>query len=303
MSGSATGQRVILNADDFGRSHSINEAVIRAHREGVLTTASLMVNGEAFEDAVRLAKSNPSLGVGLHLTLVMGRSTLPPSQIPGLVNERSEFTDNAVAAGIKCFFSRSLRAQLEAEIAAQIEKFRATGLTMDHLNGHLNFHLHPTIFGILTRYFENWSAINTAAGGQEGEATFLSPEVGEGHVAPPPVRLTRDPFWLNSKIARGQWLYRLSHAIIFNLLSARARPALLRLKIQHTDAVFGLLQNARVTEEYLLKLLPRLPAGDIEIYAHPCVDKFPEEFAALTSPFVRGLTKKLGIQLCRYQDL
>lgn len=287
MSGPATGQCVIFNADDFGRSHSINEAVIRAYREGVLTTASLMVNGDAFDEAVRLAKANPSLGVGLHLTLVMGRSTLPHSRIPGLVNELCEFTDNPVAAGMKCFFSRSLRTQLEAEIAAQIEKFRSTGLMMDHLNGHLNFHLHPTIFGILVRYFQNLKA-------NRGKAS---------HLSPPPIRLTRDPFWLNAKLAAGQWLYRGSHAFIFNLLSMRARPVLRRLEIAHTDTVFGLLQNARVTEDYLLKLLPRLPAGDIEIYSHPCVEKFPEEFAALTSPFVRGLTKKLGIRLCRYQDL
>ncbi len=292
MSGSPTGQRVIFNADDFGRSHSINEAVIRAHREGVLTTASLMVNGEAFEEAVTLARANPTLGVGLHLTLVMGRSTLHHTEIPGLVRLGGEFTNNPVAAGMKCFFHRSLRPQLAAEIAAQIAKFHATGLVMDHLNGHLNFHLHPTIFGILMLVL-----------GREGRIHPLRDVIGADESALPPLRLTRDPFWLNTKLASGQLLYRLSHAFIFNLLSARARPALSRLGIRHTDTVFGLLQNARVNEDYLLKLLSRLPAGDVEIYSHPCLEKFPDEFAALTSPFVKGLTKKLGIQLCRYQDL
>jgi len=291
MSGSPTGQRVIFNADDFGRSHAINEAVIRAHREGVLTTASLVVNGEAFDEAVALAQGHPTLGVGLHLTLVNGRSTLPAAEIPGLVNERGEFSFGPVTAGLRCFFRRSLRPQLAAEIAAQIAKFHATGLVMDHLNGHLNFHLHPTIFGILM-----WA----------GKAPLLSPHstrLGDRSVALPPVRLTRDPFWLNAKLAHGQWFYRLSHAFIFNLLSARARPALARRGVRHTDTVFGLLQNARVNEDYLLKLLPRLPVGDVEIYSHPCLEKFPDEFTALTSPFVKGLTKKLGIQLCRHQDL
>jgi hopanoid biosynthesis associated protein HpnK len=277
MSDPATGQRVIFNADDFGRSHSINEAVIRAHREGVLTTASLMVNGEAFDEAVQLARQHPSLGVGLHLTLVMGRSSLSRSDIPGLVNDRGEFTNNPVAAGMKAFFHRSLRPQLEAEIAAQIDRFDDTGLLMDHLNGHLNFHLHPTIFQLLMRNRGSWEL--------------------------PAIRLTRDPFWLNARIARGQFLYRLSHALIFGLLCARAHPALNRAGLRHTDAVFGLQSNGRVTEEYLLKLLPRLPTGDVEIYSHPCVATFPEEFAALTSPFVMGLTKKLGIRRCRYQDL
>lgn len=299
-------RRVIFNADDFGRSHAINEAVVRAHREGVLTTASLMVNGGAFDEAVKLARQHPALGVGLHLTLVMGRATLPPDQIPGLVNAAGEFTDNPVAAGVNAFFRHSLRPQLEAEIAAQIGKFRATGLVMDHLNGHLNFHLHPTIFGILTRTLAPTT----------GKATFLSPqpldsrehvsedeEPGDRNVALPPVRLARDLFWLNARIAGGRWFYRISHAIIFNLLCARSRPVLRRMGVRHTDAVFGLLQNARVTEDYLLKLLPRLPAGDSEIYSHPCIERFPEEFAALTSPFVKGLVKKLGIQLCRHQDL
>ena len=79
-------RRLIVNADDFGRSASINQAVIRAHREGILTTASLMVNEPACEEAVALARENPTLGVGLHLTLLCGHSALPPEQIPGLVN-------------------------------------------------------------------------------------------------------------------------------------------------------------------------------------------------------------------------
>jgi len=88
-----TSRRLIVNADDFGRSPSINEAVIRAHREGILTSASLMVNEPASDAAVELARQNPSLGVGLHLTLVLGHATLPPQEIPGIVNECGEFSD------------------------------------------------------------------------------------------------------------------------------------------------------------------------------------------------------------------
>src|SRR5437762_6448225 len=87
-------RRLIVNADDFGRSHSINEAVIRAHREGILTSASLMVNEPSCVEAVGLAKQNPALGVGLHLTLLMGHSALSPKEIPDLLNERGEFSDD-----------------------------------------------------------------------------------------------------------------------------------------------------------------------------------------------------------------
>src|SRR2546425_2916173 len=112
-------RRLIVNADDFGRSRSINQAVIRAHREGVLTTASLMVNEPDCAEAVALAKENPKLGVGLHLALLCGRSALPPEKIPGLVNARGEFGHAPFTVGVKYFFNRSLREQLRAEIHEQ----------------------------------------------------------------------------------------------------------------------------------------------------------------------------------------
>src|SRR5882762_8889157 len=130
-------RRLIVNADDFGRSHSINEAIIRAHREGVLTSASLMVNESGFDEAVALARDNLKLGVGLHLTLVCGHSALPHEKIPGLVNSQREFSDNPVMVGFRYFAKKSLRTQLRDELHAQLEKFRGTGLPLDHVNGHL----------------------------------------------------------------------------------------------------------------------------------------------------------------------
>jgi hopanoid biosynthesis associated protein HpnK len=270
-------RRLVVNADDFGRSASINRAVIRAYREGILTTASLMVNEPAFEEAVTLAHQNPRLGVGLHLTLLCGHSALTPEQIPGLVDGRGRFADSPAGVGFRYFSYRSLREQLRREIRAQFQKFRATGLQLDHVNGHLHLHLHPTIFGILME-----------------EASSLGIQR---------MRLTRDPFWLNIRLARGHWGYRILHAIIYRVLSARARPVLCQRGIRHTSAVFGLLQNARVDESYLLALLPALRPGDSELYSHPSVDVFKNEFDALISPQVRDLVENLEINLIRYQDL
>src|SRR5476651_179454 len=137
-------RRLIVNADDFGLSKSVNEAVVRAHRDGILTTASLMVNEPGFDEAVKLAKENPKLGVGLHLTLLVGHSALPPGKIPGLVDSRGEFGNNPFTGGLNYFFKGNLREQLRAEIHVQFEKFYSTGLKLDHVNGHLHFHLHPT---------------------------------------------------------------------------------------------------------------------------------------------------------------
>lgn len=270
-------RRLIVNADDFGRSKSINAAVLRAHNEGILTTASLMMNEVACAEAIELARQTPGLGVGLHLTLLCGHSALAPQQIPGLVNSRGEFTNNPVNAGFRYFFQRALREQLRAEIHEQFRKFRQTGLRLDHVNGHLHLHLHPVVFKIL---------MEDAA------------ELGIG-----PVRLTFDPFWLNMRLARGHLGYRLLHALLFYPLSGRARPVLDRMRFKHTDYVFGLLQNARVDEPYLLNLLERLPEGVSEVYSHPSLDEFRNEFEALVSPRVKELAARRGIAMIRYQDL
>jgi hopanoid biosynthesis associated protein HpnK len=271
------GRRLIVNADDFGRSHSINEAVIRAHREGILTSASLMVNEAACDEAVALARENPRLGIGLHLTLLCGKSALPPAKIPGLVNARGEFSDRAVATGLRYFFRHGLCEQLRAEIHAQFQKFQTTGLPLDHVNGHLHLHLHPAIFQIL---MEDAAALGVQR-----------------------LRLTRDCLSRSRRIARGHWFYRVSHAAIYEWLSRRAREPLRRRGIRHAQITFGLLQNGRVDEEYLLKLLPELPPGDSELYSHPSLDEFKHEFDALVSPRAKEQIEKLGIKLVRYRDL
>ena len=119
-----TARRLIVNADDFGASPSVNEAVIRAHREGILTTASLMVNEPACAEAVRLAKENPTLGVGLHLALSHGRSALPREKFPAWSMRDGEFSNRAEATGFRYFISRELRPQLREEIRAQFAKFK-----------------------------------------------------------------------------------------------------------------------------------------------------------------------------------
>ncbi|HWN97053.1 MAG TPA: hopanoid biosynthesis-associated protein HpnK [Methylomirabilota bacterium] len=270
-------RRLIVNADDFGRSRSINQAVIRAHREGILTSASLMVNEPGCEEAIALARENPRLGIGLHLTLLCGRSALPREKIPGLVNERGEFANSPVGAGMKYFFRCELRGQLEMEIAAQFERFHATGLKLDHVNGHLHMHMHPVVFPVLSGRAQEW------------QATHL--------------RLTRDRFWLNAKIARGAWSYRISHAVIYCSLCTYLRAGAGLRGFTHTAHVFGLLQNARVNENYITSLLPRLPAGDSELYSHPSLDEFRHEFDALVSPAVKQLVRNQNIELIRYQDL
>ena len=112
-------RQLIITADDFGLSKGVNKAVEKAWQEGILTCASIMAGGAAFDDAVAIARRNPGLQVGLHLSLIQGRPVLPPSQIPGLVNEAGCFSDNPVAAGMRFFFDKSLYKPILREIEAQ----------------------------------------------------------------------------------------------------------------------------------------------------------------------------------------
>lgn len=268
---------MIVNADDFGRSPAINEAVLRAHREGILTTASLMVAGDAWREAVDLARANPRLGVGLHLTLVCGRAVLPPALVPGLVDARGGFSDRPVVAGFRYWAVPRLQEQLRAELAAQFGRFHETGLLLDHVNGHLHLHLHPVVFDLLCENAREWGLDR--------------------------MRLTRDSLAISRRISRGHWVYRLSHAALFGALSRRAAPVLARTGIRHTDAVYGLLQDGRVDEAHVLELLSRIPPGAHELYAHPSLDRFRHEYEALASSRVRERVRELGIELVRYQDL
>ncbi len=270
-------RRLVVTADDFGESSSINAAVIRAHQDGILTTASLMVNGGAAAEAVELARQNPLLGVGLHLTLVRGRSCLGRHQLGDLVDAQSRFSERPVLAGLRYFFHHRWHGWLEDEVAAQFARFRATGLVLDHVNGHLHFHLHPTVLRILIRRRQEWGVRA--------------------------LRLTRDPWRINVRLSSGRYAYRLSHFLVFQALAAWVEPRLKANQLVHTDRVFGLLQNGRVDAQYVGRLIEDLPPGNSELYAHPSLEDVGGEFEALSTPRMRSTVALRRIELVRYQDL
>ena len=269
--------RLIVNADDFGSSESANTAIEQAHREGILTSASLMVNGNRANEAVEVARQNPLLAVGLHLVLVCGKSTLKPSEIIGVVDQKFQFSPNPVFAGFRYFIRRSLHHYIRQEIHAQFREFRMSGLPLDHVNGHLNFHLHPTVFQFLKKDHVDLGIHS--------------------------MRLTRDPYLENLGLAAGKYFYRTSHAFIFRMLSKRAEPSLRRRNIRFADATYGLLQNDRITEKYVVRLLENLKPGTWELYCHPDLGSHLHELEALTSPKVKEIIRQRGIVLCRYSDL
>src|SRR6185369_17621334 len=167
-------KKLIINADDFGISNPVNRAVVKGWSDGIVTSASLMVTGEALTEAVELAKQNPALQVGLHLTLVQGRSALEYGGFPSLTDHLGNFPEDPVFAGMRMFFLKPLRKKLEREIEAQIVRFLETGLPLSHIDGHLNIHMHPTVFDILCRLMQTYG-ISTLPIGRAVETESSAP--------------------------------------------------------------------------------------------------------------------------------
>ncbi len=137
----------IFNADDFGISKGVNAAIVKAHREGILNSASLMINQKYADEAVKLAKEMPELEIGLHVNLTNEYPAAPARQIPLLVDGQGKLKNGFVNLFLLSFLKpRQLRQQAETEMRAQIAKYLATGLPLQHLDSHRHIHLIPPIF-------------------------------------------------------------------------------------------------------------------------------------------------------------
>jgi hopanoid biosynthesis associated protein HpnK len=275
-------RRLILTADDFGAAVEVNEAVARAHRQGVLTAASLMVSGAAAADAVVRAREMPSLRIGLHLVLVEGKPVLPARVVPDLVDAHGFFRNDMARAGAAMFFRSKVRRQLEAEIEAQFEAFAATGLKFDHVNAHKHFHLHPTIASLMIK--------SARAHGVTGARAPLEPQSVLGRIEP---RRAVGTVMLTAPFA--------------HLLRARFR----RAGIAAPDQLFGLAWSGAMTAARLKGLIENLPEGLSEIYLHPATGPYSgsapgyayaEELRALTDPGMPGLIAGHDIRLGGFCD-
>src|SRR5262245_36671086 len=294
---------LIINGDDFGYSEAVNRAIIRAHGEGVLTSCSLMVNESAARHAVELAKSNPSLAVGLHLVLVLGRAALPHAEIPHITDPNGNFTTSSFRAGIQYYFSPAARLELRREMRAQFERFVATGLRFSHVDGHTHLHQHPVIFDELIRLCEEFGVRR--------------------------VRVVKGEIRLSLKLDRKNLPVKLVVGTVFNLLGRWCERRLRGRGFIQPQKVYGLLQSGDMNEEYLLGLIrligwpdspdsPDSPhwmdAGSGEIYAHPLAFDADEaakrenpggelELKALISARVRSAIETAGFRLATYENL
>jgi chitin disaccharide deacetylase len=272
---SAGNKRLIVTADDFGNTLAVNEAVERAHRDGILTCASLMVAAPFAADAVERARRTPSLKVGLHLVLRDGKPVLPPSEIPDLVKPDGSFRDGEFSSGVAWFVLPHVRRQLAAEIDAQFRAFAATGLALDHVNAHKHAHVHPTAASLILEI-----------GKRHGMRAVRVPNEDADFVAS--LENKRAPF---AARLLAPWMQLL-------------RRKVQRAGIATADRVVGLAWTGYVTEDRVRKLLASLPPGVTELYAHPGADYHGRgdlEFQALIAPSVIEAAR--GIERIGFTDL
>jgi hopanoid biosynthesis associated protein HpnK len=272
-------RQLVVSADDFGVAPDVNQAVAEAHRDGVLTNASLMVMGAAAPEAVRLAHTLPALGVGLHLVLVQGRPAAPRHRVPRLLRADGHFRDAPVATGLRYAWlalGRRGAGQLRAEIVAQLDAFARTGLRLSHVDGHLNMHLHPMVLPVLVD---------------------LAPRYGLRAL-----RLTREPLGRALRYDGRHLVRRSLEGLVFSALARFAAPRLRAAGIATPVRVYGMHQTGEVDAAYLEVVLRDLPEGTSEVYCHPA-PRPAEELQALLSPTVRAAARQYGVDLVNYHAL
>lgn len=284
-------KKLIINADDFGLSRSINRGIIKCFQEGVVRSATLMPNMPGFADAVRLVKENTGLGIGAHLNIYRGRPVLPRDKIPSLVNREGMFL--ASFALVRRIYLGQVNSQeVEAEFKAQIAKIKEAGVAITHLDSEKHFHALPIIAPVVARL----------------AAYFNIPRVRLPREKWSPKHLSD---LLSSQFYKMQYLAFRSH-----FLAAEFK----KHKIKFVDNFYGILYSGKINLQGFLKLLEELGPGNSELMVHPgyvdeeledlarelnnhLVGTREEELKILTHPLVQAKIQEQGIQLINYRDI
>jgi chitin disaccharide deacetylase len=254
--------RILINADDFGMTDGHNLAVYRAHTEGILNRASLLCNGQAFDEAVEIANQLPSLGVGVHLSVNEGRPLSPAEEIPHLTRRDGEFHDDLKPLVFMWLRGMPLGAETAIEWRAQIERAQQSGLRMSHIDSHKHVHLIPPLLDTII---------------------LLAREMQVNYLRLPLefAALRRGP------MGAALWL-----------LALRARRRLDMAGLKYADHFVGIGVTGKMTINSLQAALDSAPHGLTEIMVHPALPtpsflefqkrypwanrfKFEEEFEAL----------------------
>ncbi|MFQ5803912.1 MAG: ChbG/HpnK family deacetylase [Candidatus Methylomirabilales bacterium] len=230
--------RVVVNADDFGLHESVNEGVVRAHREGIVTSASLMACGTAFEDALTRCRSFPELGIGIHLTLIEERPVAPVEKISSLVGQDGAMPRSYMAFA-RGWLTGSIREHdVHTELKAQVERVLENGIHPSHLDSHQQVHCLPGVWKLTLDLAKKYAV--------------------------PYVRLPAFDSLLAE--ARSPMLPMIRAGV--NLMAVLRRLANAR-SVKFADHVKGFAFSGRMTTSRLLAILETLRPGLTEVMVHP----------------------------------
>ncbi|HYP12547.1 MAG TPA: ChbG/HpnK family deacetylase [Bryobacteraceae bacterium] len=267
-------KRLIVNADDFGFSSDVNAGIVEAHRSGILTATTLMANGDAFGDAVRLARETPELDIGCHLVLISGNSLATGRPLPATTRE---------------FLTALAQRQIRPydELKPQVEKILASGIEPTHLDTHKHTHLAPPVLDAVARLGEEY-------GIRWVRRPFDLPLSGGGHV-PLFVRLV-------SRSMNG--LRRHFHRVL-SRRGCRTTDYFAGFQITGRFRSAELVSLIRALPEGLTEFMthPGRCTEELERRKTRLKLSREDELAALVDPEVRTALRQSGVQLVRYRDL
>jgi chitin disaccharide deacetylase len=286
-------KNLIVNADDLGWTEGVNRGIAEAHRNGIVTSASLLANGAAFASGVELARSTPGLGVGVHLNLSDGSPVAEPEAVNSLVNDAGRFDGGPEALLLRIAKREVMLREVEQEWDAQIDKVKSAGIEPTHLDGHKHVHMLPGLFEIALRLAKRYhiGAIRVAH-----EASSLRAALSTGDEANTATVLKQ------GVQARG-----------LKLLARDAREQAERAGISTADYFCGIAQTGEMTKDGVACLLRNLPDGTTELMSHPgYVDQALQnsptrlqasrqtELEILTDVEIRNIVASQGIRLIDY---
>lgn len=281
--------QLIVNADDFGIHPLVNKAIIEGHAKGIITSTTVLANGDAFEEALALHEQYKTLGVGAHLALVGGlKPVSDPAKVPTLVNKDGVLHEDHVE-----FIKRAFKGQINFnevyyELEGQLSKLEAAGLSLTHVDGHQHLHVFPQVLIIVMSLMK------------------------EHHIKK--LRIPQEKlFYLNGNKDLRRFIGKagLSH------YAHSAKKTTSFLYYQYPRYFWGMMNGGNMTEANLLPILKevRSKIGTHEIMVHPGWDNtilneqyhwnyhWEEELQALTSPNVLRYIRDNNIRLVNYKDV
>jgi len=287
-------KQLILNADDFGMTRGVNEGIIRGHREGILTSATLMANGLAFDDAVQKALENPKLGVGCHLALVGGKPVASPDEVQSLVDSTGNLPDSLAVFVARVSAGMIKTDDIERELTAQIQKIRDAGIVPSHVDSHKHTHAHPRVMEVVGKVAQRFGITKIRR----------------------PVENLRDSW----ETSRGELQCVVSGQIVaagaVRVVASRFEAIAEKYKLRCPDHFLGLAMTGQLGPAALRRMAESVEEGTTEIMLHPGIcdadlaasgsrlqQQRQDELDGLLDGGVREAFLQRGIHFISYREL